>query len=282
VQFVDAVEFDPALRIADVACDLGFLVMDLEGAGRADLAAALLEGYRSAGGDPGDRELLATMECYRALVRAKVDVARAGHGRGRARERLDQALALGWRARGPQLIAVCGPPAGGKSTLARAVCAQSAMDHISSDAVRKARIGLAPTDRAPAVAYGHEATLATYRELGERATAALAAGRGAVIDATLGDPAAREALRGGLGPAAARLRCVECRVPAAEAARRACARERDAGRESDATAEVAARLASAWASLDEVPANHHLTVRTDRCTHEVVRDVAAWLDRTWA
>jgi aminoglycoside phosphotransferase family enzyme/predicted kinase len=282
LQFVDAVEFDPALRITDVACDLGFLVMDLEGAGRADLAAALVEGYREAGGDPGDRELLATMECYRALVRAKVDVARAGQGRGRAGERLDQALRLGWRARGPQLIAVCGPPASGKSTLARALCAQSGMVHLSSDVVRKARAGLSPTERAPASAYEHAATLATYRELGERAASAVAAGSGVVVDATLGDLAARNALRRGLGAAAARLRSVECRVPAVEAARRARAREADPGRESDATAEVAAQLASAWASLDEVPADHHLMVRTDRSTHDVVRDVAAWLDRTWA
>ena len=147
--------------------------------------------------------------------------------------------------------------------------------------MRKARIGLAPTDRAPAAAYGHEATLATYHELGQRAAVALSAGRGAVVDATLGDLAAREALRRGLGTAAAQLCCVECRVPAAEAARRAGARERDAGRESDATAEVAARLAATWASLDEVPADRHLVVRTDRAPQDVARDVAAWLDRTW-
>ncbi len=282
VQVLDALEFDPALRIVDVSCDLGFLVMDLEGAGADDLAEAVIDGYREAGGDPGDRELLATMGCYRALVRAKVDLARRGHGRRRALERLDQALRLGWRARGPQLLAICGPPASGKSTLARELCAQSGMAHLSSDVVRKARIGLAPTDRAPTAVYGHEATLVTYRELGRRAAEAVSAGRGAVIDATLGDPVARDALRDGMGPArAARLRYVECRVPAAEAARRARARERDAGSESDAGAAVATRLASAWAALDEVSAEHHLVLRADRPAGDVARDVAAWLDRTW-
>jgi aminoglycoside phosphotransferase family enzyme/predicted kinase len=282
VQVVDAVEFDPGLRIVDVSCDLGFLVMDLEGAGADELAGALADGYREAGGDPGDSSLLATMACYRALVRAKVDLVRDGRDSDRAGARLEQAARLGWRARGPQLIAACGPPASGKTTLARELCAPSGMVHLASDVVRKARFGLAPTDRAPAAAYEHDATLATYGELGARAAAAFFAGRGAVVDATLGEPEARDALRAGLGAAATHLRYVECRVPAVEAARRARARELDGGRVSDATAEVAARIAGAWAALDEVPADRHLVVRADRPPRQVVHDVAAWLDRTWA
>ena len=42
VQVLDALEFDPGLRIIDVACDIGFLVMDLEGEGATALAEALL------------------------------------------------------------------------------------------------------------------------------------------------------------------------------------------------------------------------------------------------
>ena len=76
LQIVDAVEFDPGLRIADVACDLGFLIMDLEGLGASELAHALMDGYRDAGGDPGDDALLGLMGCYRALVRAKIDLVR--------------------------------------------------------------------------------------------------------------------------------------------------------------------------------------------------------------
>ncbi|MGZ4268347.1 MAG: bifunctional aminoglycoside phosphotransferase/ATP-binding protein [Solirubrobacteraceae bacterium] len=286
VQVVDALEFDPALRLADVACDLGFLVMDLEGRAARDLAAALVTGYRDAGGDPGDDSLLALMACYRALVRAKVDVVRARQGEpegaGRARARLVQAAQLGWRARGPQLLAVCGPPATGKSTLARALCAQGDMVRVSSDRVRKAHVGVAATAPAPPAAYAPGATIEVYRTLGEHAAAALATGRGAVIDATLGDPEARAALRAGLGRAAPLLRFVECRVPTAEAQRRAAERERVGPGESDAGAVIAARLAAGWAPLDEVAAERHLVLRADRPSPGMVADVSAWLDRAWS
>jgi hypothetical protein len=277
LQIVDALEFDPALRIADVACDLGFLVMDLEGAGAPQLAAALVTGYRDAGGDPGDDTLLALMACYRALVRAKVDVLRGEPAR--AAQRLAQATRLGWRARGPLLLAVCGPPASGKSTLARALSEDSGMVHLSSDVVRKARIGLMPTERAPLSAYTPQTTLSTYRQLGRHAAAAFSTGRGAIIDATQADPAARAALRDGLGRTAERVAYVECRVPAAELRARARAREAIASRESDATVTVAERLAAQFAPLDEVPAAQHLVLRTDRDPDDVVLDLTTWVDR---
>ena len=282
-QAVDAVEFDAALRVGDVAVDLGFLVMDLEGAGAPDLAAALVAGYVAAGGDPGDDRLLAATACYRALVRAKVDVVRAGQGddgaAGRAAARLALALRPGWRVLGPVALVVCGAPASGKSTLAAAVAAERGTAHLSSDRLRKARTGVGPGDRAPASAYAPERTLATYRELGERARAELDAGRGVVLDATLGAAAARDALRAGLGPHAERLLHVECRIPEALADVRAHARRRHPEGASDAGPDVAARLRRAWQPLDEVPAGRHLILRADRPPTELLRELWAWLDR---
>jgi aminoglycoside phosphotransferase family enzyme/predicted kinase len=277
VQVLDALEFDPGLRITDVACDIGFLVMDLEGEGATPLAEALLTGYREAGGDPGDDALLALMACYRALVRAKIDATR---GRaGRAQERIAQATALGWRARGPMLLAVCGPPATGKSTLAAALCEESPMVRVSSDVSRKAQLGLAPTQRAPAGAYGRGATLRTYRALGEHAAAALAAGSGAVIDATMGDAEARAAFRDGLGQAADSVIYAECRAPREEVESRARARETNRMRESDATVAIAEGLRARFDALDEIPAACHRVLRTDRPVQEIVDDLTTWLDR---
>ena len=112
IQVVDAVEFDPGLRLADVACDLGFLVMDIEGRQEPDLAAALVAGYRTAGGDPGDDALLAAMACYRALVRAKVDVVRAGQGEPQARRPPPRGSTRRSRSGGAPAGRSCSPCAG--------------------------------------------------------------------------------------------------------------------------------------------------------------------------
>ena len=73
VEIFDPVEFDPALRLIDVAADLAFLVMELVEAGRADLARALVDEYRAAGGDDGGR-------CPAGLLRR---LSRLGAGQGR-------------------------------------------------------------------------------------------------------------------------------------------------------------------------------------------------------
>jgi aminoglycoside phosphotransferase family enzyme len=85
VEVVDCLEFDPALRVADVGCDLAFLLMDLEALGSPVAARAVLDGYRNAGADPGDDALLAFFAAYRALVRAKVSLVRPSQSADRAR-----------------------------------------------------------------------------------------------------------------------------------------------------------------------------------------------------
>ena len=59
------------LRQIDTALDLAFLAMDVMRRDRG-LAAALVDGYREAGGDPGDDVLVAFFAAQRALIRAKV------------------------------------------------------------------------------------------------------------------------------------------------------------------------------------------------------------------
>ncbi len=188
IRAVDGLEFDPSLRIADVAYDLAFLVMDV--ARRDDeLARALVRGYRAAGGDAGSDRLLALLCSIRALVRAKVDLLRAAQLTGaaaderaaRGRELLALAERFAWRARLPRVVCVIGHAASGKSTLAEALAVVSGRTMLSSDRTRKLRAGVDPYEYAGAQAYGDAESREVYAELGRRAVRAAG---GVIVDAT--------------------------------------------------------------------------------------------------
>jgi uncharacterized protein len=286
VEIFDPVEFDPALRLIDVAADLAFLVMELEEAGRADLARALVDEYRTAGGDDGGDALLGFYATYRAWVRAKVACLRAGElppGGQRSRE-LDHARSLAelgerlaWRARRPLVLVVCGSAATGKTHLAQELARSAGLVHLSSDVVRKELAGLAPEQRAPLSEYSEEASVRTYTDLGARAAAAVDSG-GAVVDATFRRRGHRDAFHDAYAEAGPSPLFVECRAPAAVIAERARGRELDPHHTSDATAEIAARQVAEFEPLDEVEPDLHVTVRSDRDVRDLVDDVEAALD----
>jgi aminoglycoside phosphotransferase family enzyme len=68
----DCIEFNPRLRNLDVACDLAFLVMDLDFRGRSDLARGVVSRYVELSGDHELPELMDFYCGYRAYVRGKI------------------------------------------------------------------------------------------------------------------------------------------------------------------------------------------------------------------
>jgi aminoglycoside phosphotransferase family enzyme/predicted kinase len=275
IEVFDPVEFDPGLRLIDVAADLAFVVMELAEAGREDLAAALVDEYRAAGGDDGGDALLAFYAAYRAWVRAKIACLRGEWDHARALAGLAEGLS--WRARRPLVLIVCGAAATGKTHLARMLAGDGGLPHLSSDVVRKRLAGIEPTQRAPLAEYSEQASLRVYEELGARAARAAADG-GAVVDATFRRRADRDAFRAAYGAAGPAPLYVQCVAPAEVVAERSRRRELEPERSSDATAEIALRQLAELEPLDEVPADLHVTLRTDRSAREVVDDVEAALD----
>ena len=178
VDIPDPVEFDPGLRLTDIAADLAFLVMDLYDVDAENLAEVLLAASVAPGVDYGGRQLLFFYATYRAWVRAKVACMRAsGLPNGAQREHQIRdarrfavlGRKLAWHARRPLVLVMCGRSAVGKSVIADELADRSGLQIFSSDVVRKQLTGLAPSDRAPDEAYSEYLTIQTYRELGARA-----------------------------------------------------------------------------------------------------------------
>ena len=283
IQAVDGVEFDRALRVADVGYDLAVLIVDVA---RHDdnLARALLRGYRSAGGDPGSEGLLAFMCTVRALVRAKVDFVRAAQLAGvaaddreaRAHELLDVAQRFAWRARLPHVICVTGLPASGKSTLAEALAAVVGRTVLSSDRIRKARAGLDPHERAAPNAYGNDESQAVYAELGQRAATAVHRDGGVVVDATFRRATDAGAFAASSQGAAAAAWLV-CEAPPAVLLQRARSRARD-GSISDAGPAIVAQQLAIYRGPFLAPGPPLARLDTTRPTAALLADLAGVLD----
>lgn len=271
VTIVDRLEFSRALRAVDVADDLAFLSMDLERLGARWAADLLTEAYAAAGGKPAPPALAALFGWRRAIVRAKV--ALISGDRGGSDALLALADRLAWRARTPVQLAVMGPPASGKSTLARRLGQLLELPVLSSDVVRKQLHGLAPDQRGEDHLYSPAATTRTYRELIRAATATAASAGGVVVDATFGTATQRGALADTLG----NVRWIVCQAPAGTLAARAAARERNPDRVSDAGPEVALALAARFEDPDEVEGVLRLDTRAP--VDQLLVGVADWLDQ---
>jgi aminoglycoside phosphotransferase family enzyme/predicted kinase len=264
VLVVDRLEFDPALRRVDVAEDLAFLTMDLERLGASWAAEVVVDAYTQAGGDPGPPALRAFFAAYRALVRAKVS-ALAGRT-GEADQLIELAQRLSWRARRPLRLLVTGPPASGKSTIARAIALAAAVPLLASDAAR-------PRDEAGHGAYDTASRAQVYRELAGCADRA----ESFVVDATFGERRLQDAFFDVLGDRD-HLAVIECAAPANVLAERARSRARGDYGASEAGPEVAANLLERFVPCApaDVP---RLRVETTAPAPATLLHIAGWLDR---
>jgi aminoglycoside phosphotransferase family enzyme/predicted kinase len=252
----DCIEFSRALRCGDVAAEVAFLAMDLEGRERPDLARRFVDGYVAASGDPLVPVLLPFYAAYRALVRAKVDALKSDEAEVDAAERvaagassrrhLALAARFAWQAAGVAVIAVCGLSGTGKSTLAVELAAATGFAPISTDELRR-RSG-APSRPGASYAsglYAREARAAVYADVCAEADRLLAADRGVVADATFLRAEHRARLAAVAHARRRPLVFVECIADEASVRARLAAREQD-GPLSDARWETHLAQRTEW------------------------------------
>ena len=185
----DCIEFDPALRIIDVANDVAFLHMDLCARDREDLAYTLLDGWLERTGDFGGIEVLRYYAAHRALVRAKVTAIARASGQHRKPDTsaylrtADKAL----QPAAPLLAITIGLSGSGKTWLSNQLVAQLPCVRIRSDVERKRLVGLAATASSRSLPgaglYSREFNARTYSHLLASAAQALRGGYSTLIDA---------------------------------------------------------------------------------------------------
>ena len=258
LKIVDCIEFNERFRYSDPALDVAFLVMDLEHAGRADLARLLAERWSAALDDPEALELMDLYVAYRATVRGKVDGFAAGEPElGPEKQAKAAARAEGHFLHAlrrvapplerPALVLVGGLPGSGKSTLAARLSEELGLRWIRSDAVRKELKGLDPLAPGGEELYTPEQTARTYAECLRRAEEVLREGGRALVDATFHSAARRAPFLAAGQRLGVDLRFLLCEVSPGEARARIAGRGADP---SDADLSVYERLA---ASFEESP-----------------------------
>lgn len=192
----DCIEFNERFRYCDTAADVAFLLMDLEFAGRPELAEPFLACYRELTGDPLPDELTDFYKAQRAFVRGKVEsfelndpeLPKEQRDEAKTRARRYFRLSRGFALRDklpPSLIITCGILGSGKSTLAGELSFELGLELFRGDLVRKELFTPGgPTEEYAGGIYTPAHNRATYDELLRRAQAALALGKSIVVDST--------------------------------------------------------------------------------------------------
>ncbi len=246
---LDCLDFDERLRMGDGLADVAFLAMDLDHLGRPDLSERLLTSYGEHSGDVWPPSLAHHHVAYRAQVRAKVTALRAAEGdeeaASAARDLLDLALRH-LEAGRVRLVLVGGPPASGKTTLARSLARELDAVVLHSDVIRKELAGV-PATTSLAVGfeqadYRPHATERTYRTCMERAEIALGMGATVILDASWARADLRDQARHLARRTCADLIELCCWAPVDVCEGRIEQRQATGGDASDATAAIAASL----------------------------------------
>ena len=194
IQIFDCIEFDPQLRLCDLASEIGFLLMDLEARGGARWGEVLLPRYRDLIDDSGLTVLLPFYKCYRALIRGKVEALRGGASAAAGRY-FTVAGRQTWSPYKPFVAVICGLTGSGKSTLARELSERIGIDVINSDVVRKELTGTTgrgvPFNQG---IYSSEVTEKTYDKMFDDTDRRLSHGQSVMLDATFAQRRYREKL----------------------------------------------------------------------------------------
>ena len=241
----DCLEFNPDLRWIDIQSEVAFCYMDLMQRGHTAFAWLFLNLWLETTGDYAGLALLRYYAVYRALVRVKVAVLRAGQTRGaahsatlaEARTLLLQAAALTLPL--PlQLDITHGLSGSGKTTVSHARMQAPGAIRLRSDVERKRLAGLDALARSGSGVgeqlYAADTTQRTYAQLAHLAGGLLDAGWPVIVDATFTQRWQRNRLREQAQSRGVAFHILDCQLPVAVLRERILKRAREGSDASEA------------------------------------------------
>jgi uncharacterized protein len=279
IQIFDCIEFNPTLRRCDLASEIAFLLMDLSVRGGETLREPFVTRYSELMPDPERVRLLSFYECYRALVRAKVNALRLRNWNEEASRYFRYAARITWQAFQPFLVLICGLSGSGKSTLARELGRRLGMAVINSDVVRKLIAGRGGHDAAPLNQgiYSPTMTTKTYARMARQAERQILMGQGAILDATFVRRAQREKMAQLAAKHKVPIFLIHCFAADELTHRRLAARAAEGRDVSDGRWEIYLNQKTAHEPLDEISSAQRLDLDTALPVEDLGRAVEIFL-----
>src|SRR5262245_48717106 len=273
IQIFDCIEFSQQLRCCDLASEIAFLLMDLEVRGGEAMVRPFLARYLELLHDPDLPVLLPYYQCYRALVRGKVEALRSAGPNSNASRYFGYASRFTWLSLKPFLLIVCGLTGSGKSTLARDLGERLGMPVINSDTVRKAIAGKHGPQAVPfnAEIYSPDMTGKTYAKIAREAENQILKGEGAILDATFSQKAHREKIVRLSEKHAIPLLLIHCVASDETTKKRLAQREAEGKDVSDGRWEIYLKQKGAYQPINEVAPANCLKLDTELSPEELAR-----------
>lgn len=284
----DCIEFNRRFRSLDVAAEIAFLSMDLEGNGYTALARTFINAYLRYSGDSEAEKLLNFYRAYFAFVRGKVTGFRLDDPSTEEADRnsvideaaryFDRSARYAARTENPVLVITAGLMGTGKSFLADMLARYLDARIIRTDVLRKELLGIDSSERHyenfEEGIYSAEATRKTYEAALERAEAFIAAGESVILDASFRSRRDRERARESARRAGAGFMLVECVCPEATVMERLEKRTAQAGQVSDGRWELYETQKKLFEPVEEIQSEEYVradtSLRPDTCLFNVL------------
>ncbi len=293
----DCIEFNRRFRSLDVAAEIAFLSMDLEGNGYTGLARTFINAYIRYSGDAGAEKLLNFYRAYFAFVRGKVTGFRLDDPSMEEADRtavideatryFDRSARYAARTEHPVLVITAGLMGTGKSFLADRLARYLDARIIQTDVLRKEMLGIDSSERHyenfEEGIYSAETTRKTYEAALERAEAFIAAGESVILDASFRSRRDRGRARESARRAGAGFFIVECLCPESTVRERLEKRTTQSGQASDGRWELYETQKKSFEAVEEIESGEHVRADTslhpDACLFNVLEKIKG-IDRT--